>query len=282
MSRWRGVAAAVWLITLAACSTPAVSFPPYNPLPSALAQWKDYPAGQVPRPIVWLRNTSPLKGFSTDEAYIAATCGFFSLNAHLPTDYPTYGVATWLDGTGFSYLSTPPAEALWTLSRGKPGVTASGCGAAPPLVIRAVHYGTFGFDTDRGRLQIPAWLFTANGVASDLAYPAIVPTAFWSRGMIPNARFETVTVSADGRSLTDRWRDPPGACTGTYVGVVAESASAVAIWIKDVSGPREVCPVSRQGNSVTLTLASALGGRVVVDIDGYAMRACPATSDGDC
>ena len=184
MRQWGAVVAAAVLIPLVACSPPHVGPVQYNPLPAALALWKDFPAGQDPRPIVWLGNASPVNGFSTPEAWESAACGFFTLNAHFPTDYSTYSVVTGPDNESGSYLTIPAGEALWALSRGK-GQTGSGsgCGATAPLVISAVRLGSFAFDTDRGKLEIPAWLFTATGASGDLAYPAIAPIAFWNRGM---------------------------------------------------------------------------------------------------
>ena len=80
------------LFALVACSPPHVGPVQYNPLPAALALWKDFPAGQDPRPIVWLGNASPVNGFSTPEAWESAACGSFTLNAHFPTDYSTYSL----------------------------------------------------------------------------------------------------------------------------------------------------------------------------------------------
>ena len=279
MRQLGGVVAAVVLFPLAVCSVPDVGPAHYNPLPSALAQWKDFPAGQGTRPIVWLGNASPVNGFSTPEASESAACGFFTLNAPFPTDYSTYSVVTGPDHESGSYLTIPAGEALWALSRGK-GQTGSGsgCGNTAPLVISAVRLGSFAFDTDRGKLEIPAWLFTATGASGDLAYPAIAPTAFWNRGMSTDSFTQTVAVGADGRTLTYRFRDPPGSCEGSYVGVVAESSSAVALWIRDTSTHGETCMAPRQEHVVTVTLASPLGGRVVVSDYGYAVTVCPAAT----
>ena len=285
MRQWGAVVAAAVLIPLVACSPPHVGPVQYNPLPAALALWKDFPAGQDPRPIVWLGNASPVNGFSTPEAWESAACGFFTLNAPFPTDYSTYSVVTGPDNESGSYLTIPAGEALWALSRGKgqtgPG-SGSGCGATAPLVISAVRLGSFAFDTDRGKLEIPAWLFTATGASGDLAYPAIAPIAFWNRGMSTDSFTQTVAVGADGRSLTYRFRDPPGACEGSYVGVVAESSSAVALWIRDISTHGETCMAPRQEHVVRVTLASPLGGRVVVSDNGYAVTVCPATDVEGC
>src|SRR2546426_4551132 len=279
MRQWGAVVAAVVLLPLAACSPPDVGPVHYNPLPAALALWKDFPAGQEPRPIVWLGNASPLNGFSTPEAWESAACGFFTLNAPFPTDYSTYSVVTGPDHESGSYLTIPAGEALWALSRGK-GQTGSGsgCGTTAPLVISAVRLGSFAFDTDRGKLDIPAWLFTATGASGDLAYPAIAPTAFSNPGMSTNSFTQTVAVGADGRSLTYRFRDQPGACEGTYKGYVAESSSAVALWIHDISAHGETCMASKQEHVVTVTLANPLGGRVVVSDSGFAVTVCPAAT----
>jgi hypothetical protein len=281
MGRWRVVAAAVMLLLPGACSLPAIGSTQYNPIHAALASWKDYPADHDPRPIVWLKNTSPAKGFSTDAAWVSAACGFFTRDAPLPTEYETYGVVTHLDGTQDTYLNVSAGEALWALTH-KAGVKASDCGSATPMVISGVRFGTFAFDTDRGKQEMPAWLFTVSGAASELAYPAITSTAFWRGGLIADARQQAVNFSDDGRSLTMTFTGASGGCAATYQGVVGESASAVAIWLQVTSTYREVCPSITGEQSVTMTLASPLGGRVVVDEYGNAMAACPATFVGGC
>jgi hypothetical protein len=212
---------------------------------------------------------------------MAAVCGFFTLNAPLPTDYSTYSAVTGPDHESGSYLTIPAGEALWALSRGK-GQTGSGCGTAAPLAITAVRLGTFAFDTDRGKLEIPAWLFTATGASGDLAYPAIAPTAFWNRGMSTDSHSDTVNVSADGSSITETVRATQGACATSYRGVEAESASAVAIWLKPTGSSGEVCMRATHDQLVTVTLANPLGGRVVVDAYGFVSTVCPETFVGGC
>jgi hypothetical protein len=164
-------------------------------------------------------------------------------------------------------------------------MTARDCASSNPLVIKSARLGTFDFDTDRGKLQTPAWLFAVDGAAGELAYPAITSAAFWKGGMSADGYYPGVTAGADGRSLISTWVDTPGGCATTYQGVVAESASAVAIRIQVAAGLSGSGPCRAalgQKHSITVTLASPLGGRVVVNESGDALPVCPAGFTGGC
>jgi hypothetical protein len=281
MRPWRG-GTAVALLMLVACNPGNTGSSPYNPFPAALAKWKDYPADQAPRPIVWLGNSSLVTRPSTNQAArTAVACGFFTLSTPLPQDYPAYGDATWPDGTSESYLNVPAGEALWALSRGEAGATAVGCGSATPVVLSSVRLGTFPFDTDRGKLQMSAWLFGGPALAGELAYPAITPMAFWNGGMSTNPYYQTVNVGENGRLLTMTFNSDLARC-GTNGGQVAESASAVAIWLQPSSTNSRLCIPQPPTQSITVKLASPLGGRVVIDEVGRVMLACPMNFVGGC
>ena len=165
----------------------------------------------------------------------------------------------------------------------------SQCNAIPPLVINAARLGTFDFETDRGKAKMTAWLFTATGVNGELAYPAIVASAFWTGGMMAQAGNGSAAISVDGSSLTFTFYGAPaepGPCGADYKGVVAESRNAVAVAMQAIphAAPNEnvACPAVAQERVVTVTLASPLAGRVLVDASGYAVPVCLAALKGIC
>jgi hypothetical protein len=280
-------AVAVTALALAGCGqyrgggTPVAS-----PPASALVPWQGFPADQKPRPIVWLQNFSP--GFATNEGKLAAYCNKFVLGGGLPKNLPPLAVATWTDGTTASYRGISAADALKAMAAPKVEPDPQ-CASIPPLVINGASLGLFEFSTDRGKAQMTSWLFTATGVNGEVAYPAIVPSAFWSGGMLASSGNGEAGLSADGRSLTYKFAgapDNPGPCGADYKGVVAESATAVAVALQMIShaspGSLIACPAIAQERSITVTLAKPLGGRVVADENGYAVAVCPVGSARGC
>src|SRR5438093_1369076 len=58
------------------CGSPGSgTVPIVTPPNSALVSWQVFPAGQYPRPIVWLANYSPANGFSSGDGKIALMPG---------------------------------------------------------------------------------------------------------------------------------------------------------------------------------------------------------------
>lgn len=288
--RQRLVAAAVAALALVACGgVNGNVVVPVSPPVGALAAWSSFPADQVPRPIVWLGNFSPQNGYGSGDAKMAAYCNKYSLGFALPKNVPVLAMATWTEGTRAIYRGISAAAALAGLAADKSHTQDSQCAAIPPLVISAARLGTFDFETDRGKAKMTAWLFTATGVNGELAYPAIVPAAFWTGGIVAQAGSGSAVVNADGRSLSITFAgapDTPGACGADYKGVVAESSSAVAVAMQTIphAAPNEnvACPAIAQERVVTVTLASPLGGRVFVDSNGYAVPVCLAALKGIC
>jgi hypothetical protein len=98
----------------------------------------------------------------------------------------------------------------------------------------------------------------------------------------------STVMSADGRSLTFTFYgapSDPGPCGADYKAVVAESQAAVAIALQATShakpGQMVACDLMAQQRSVVVTLAQALGGRVVLDGSGNVTGVCPSTRP-DC
>ena len=258
-----------------------------SPPTDALARWQGFPADQAPRPIVLLGTDSPGQGFDSGDAKIAAMCGKFALSTPLPSGVPGRAVATWPDGTTTAYAGLSAADAYVSLTRPGPGSSNSACVKVAQLPVTEAHLGMAGFTTDRGVAQMSAWLFKATGAWAEFQYPAIASSAFWPGPVQPSIG-GGATVAPSGRQLTFSFvgGPPDGPCAEDYTGVVAESPHAVAVAVQSNPGRPQGGPVScdlvGHMRSVTVQLASPLGGRVLVDASGAAVEACPETIRAGC
>jgi hypothetical protein len=171
-------------------------------------------------------------------------------------------------------------EAFAALTSGPIDPDITYCAAAQPMVVTGVHLGTNPFGTDRGIAEISAWIFTVAGMTGDLAYPAVVPPAIWGDGKSRGKGYKT-TAGTDAHTLSYTFYGDPSMCAD-YTAAVAESSTAVAIAVRAVPGgsPQSgACQAPRPVmRSVTVKLASAVIGRVVVDAKSNALWLCPAGS----
>lgn len=263
-----------------------------SPPTGALAAWHSFPANQVPRPIVLL-GIDPLRGqgFESGGGKMAALCARFALSTDLPVEAPTNSTASWADGTKVTYPAALSARESFAALTGNPvRATNPECASIPPLQVTAARFDVSTFPTDRGKAQLSAWLFTVTGARAEFPYPAIRTSAFWGGG-ITTARSGSngATVSADGRTLTYFFtgaQEGTGPCQEIYRGAVAESPTAVAVAIGAI--PHETpnagvaCTLIGYPRSVSVTLASPLGGRVLVDDRGSVAPVCPAAARPSC
>jgi hypothetical protein len=283
------MASAAFLLLLAGCGT--LTGPrsgTVSPPVDALGQWADYPANQVPRPIVLLGIDSQGQAFDTNDEKIAALCAKFTLSVFVPMEVPKQGVATWADGTSVTYPSTSASDAFAAVM--EPGKRASSpdCAKVAPLNVTASRLGVSRFTTDRGIAQMSAWLFKATGAAAEFGYPAIAPSAFWKGGLVVGSIGGGAIVSTGGRTLTYSFPGgpPDGPCAEDYSGVIAESPTAVAVAVQSNPGRPEggavTCDLVGHIRAVTVQLASPLDGRVLVDASGYAVSVCPEAIRTGC
>jgi hypothetical protein len=278
---------AALLLAVACGDVPGSGGPPT----AALGAWNDFPADQVPRPIVLLGiDAMPGQGFDSGGGKIAALCAKFALSTALPANVPKQAIASWADGTKVTYpVALTAAEALGAMTNNSARATMSQCASIAPLQVTAVRFDVATFPTDRGKAQMSAWLFTATGARAELAYPAIPTSAIWRGSITPQSSSNGATLSADGRSLTFFFvgaREGTGPCEAMYKGVVAEATAAVAIAYEAI--PHEQtngggsCTAEGYRRSVAVTLASPLGGRVLVDSRGGPVPVCPEGSKTVC
>jgi hypothetical protein len=256
---------------------------PINPPTAALAGWSTFPVDQRPRPVVLIINTSPPRGYSTVEGKIAATCRKFTLAITLSKAVPFAANVSWLTGDTGIYPSISAAAAMAAMKQSAPKSDPN-CATVQPLVVTGVRFGRSELITDRGTAQIDSWLFSMKGMDGEMAYPALTPGSMWNFDMTKSTPESGSTVSGDGHTLTYSFFGAPsnsGPCGADYRGVIAESDAAVAIAVQTIShaqpGQPIACDLVAAVRSVTVTLATTLGGRVVLDDGSNAMPVCPST-----
>lgn len=287
--RLRAIASVAFLLLVVGCGTlegPRTGT--VSPPKDALARWADFPADQVPRPIVLLGINSPGQAFDTNDGKIAALCAKFTLSVFVPMEVPKQAVATWADGTSATYSSISASDAFAAVTRVGKRASSPDCARVAPLQVTASRLGIAPFTTDRGVAQMSAWLFKASGAAAEFGYPAIAPSAFWKGGVIEGSIGGGGVVGAGGRTVTFSFPGgpPDGPCAEDYTGVIAESPHAVAVAVQSNPGRPEggavTCDLVGHVRAVTVQLASPLGGRVLVDASGYAVGVCPEAIRSGC
>lgn len=274
------------LLVLSACGDAQGSgqAPPPSPPTAALAAWKDFPANANPRPIIAFGVTVehiPQAGFPTNDRKIAWMCNKFVLasGANLSTSPPATATAS-----GPAYPSISSARAYSALMAARSGNgNSTDCPKVQPFVITAVRWGTAGFPTDRGTMQMSAWLFDVPEVNAYLGHAAVDPASYWGGHVSMGGRGARIT--ADGRTLKFAVVNAePGPCGSDYSAAVAESDTAVAVAIKSTphvsSGNAVVCPAVAHVSYFSVPLRSPLGGRVLLDEKGTVGGVCP--DNGEC
>ncbi|MEH1097767.1 hypothetical protein [Micromonospora sp. CPCC 205561] len=140
-----------------------------------------------------------------------------------------------------------------------------------PLTVTAVTLGTAPVRTSRGEAQVPAWLFTVEGLSARVARLAVAPQAVTapSAPSVPAAPAPEGVLGAqdlravDGATLT--WRLGAGACDSGFAPLVRETDDAVVVGGSAVTatGP---CNAMLKLEPVTATLKAPLGDRPVLDV----------------
>lgn len=274
---------AVLLVACGAANGNGAIPTPINPPTAALSGWSTFPVDQRPRPVVLIINTSPPRGFASNAGKIAANCRKFTSAIVLSKAVPFAANVSWSTGDTGIYPSISAAAAMAAMMQGAP-MSDPNCATVQPLVITGVRFGRSELITDRGTAQIDSWLFSMRGMDGEMAYPALTAGSMWNFDMTKSTPESGSTVSADGHILTYSFFGAPsssGPCGADYRGVAAESQAAVAIAVQTIShaqpGQPVMCDLMAGVRSVTVTLATALGGRVVLDDTGNAIAVCPST-----
>lgn len=248
--------------------------------PAVLDAWRDFPVNRQPRPVVLLVAALRETGYRNDAAKLAVATGRYQLATKMPATHPATVTVKLPDGT-FPLPVIGAAQAFERVrSTGKPENAPDATPA--PLRITKVELGSAPFQTDRGLLTLPAWLFHAPDSMEPLAWPAVHPDSFWRfgdqsvTGDVGNGR-----LAADGVTLTVSLPAPnPNTCPGDpvqrYVPVAVEKDTAVAVGVRVenvTTAPgtrRDDCgyDMMLRLQDYTFKLTAPLGNRVVIGSSG--------------
>lgn len=230
-----------------------------------LRLWADFPVNASPRPLVLTGPAiiDPASGFPADgAAKLAYVYGSFELATTLPT-----GPAT-VNGQQVSTAAQALAELRDQGDGKKP--------ALKPLPITGVEFGSGTFSTDRGQRTLPAWTFHFAGVSDPARVLAVPPFDRWPLPGMPmgDGSEGGATISADGNQVTVSFIGPEpgnGPCGAEYSAEVEQSSTAVSISVRELPNPnadQASCSLVGYIRTVTVTLQSPLGNRVVIDAHG--------------
>jgi hypothetical protein len=245
---------------------------------TALRLWADFPVNASPRPLVLTAPDilDPVHGFPNGDDKMAYISGDFELTAALPTGPSS------VDGQRVITAAEALAQ-LRSQGDGQPVPTS--------LRITAVTFGTASFATDRGIRSLPAWTFRFAGVTDPAMVLAIPSTDRWPLPGMPmgNGGEGGVRISPDGRHLTLSFiGGPPGTgpCESEYTADTAQSPTAVLISPRELPhrGTKQspqpgndqiavTCALVGVTRTVTVTLQSPLGNRVIIDSRGVPLPA---------
>ncbi len=239
-------------------------YPPIEP--TALDNWRDFPATAHPRPIVLIYGPVQDPGYQDGDFKERAMGAGYTLPA-LPLPQPAPTVTVTLPDGPATLPTVSAAAAFQTLQSQVGGESG---GTLTPLPIVSVSLGDVTFRTDRGDLTLPAWQFTAQGGLGPIAVPALAASVFWHYDeVLLGSPPEPATVSSDGRTV--HMSVPTGVgCDGSAPAVTAmsaESAGAVAVGAQIDYPPQPsdcAVPAIAKLMQVTVVLKAPLAGRVLV------------------
>ncbi len=276
----------VALVLIAACgpgnaeALPSLS--PPSPPTAALAAWKDFPASAKPRPIIvfdrTLEHIGPAGFTAEPDRKVDWGCNKFAFAAGVtpPAVAPARAIAA-----GISYPALGAVEAYSELmaARAQSAYQAPQCPTARPFVIKDVRWQAAGFPTDRGTMQMSAWLFDVSEIDAYIGYSAVDPSVFWRNGVSPEGIMGG-RISADGLTITlgtTGGPETPGPCGEDLAASAAESDTAVAVAIATrfhTPPAGEGCTLEGHFRMVAVRLSRPLGSRVLVDAKGDAGVVC--------
>nr|MDT0659183.1 hypothetical protein [Micromonospora sp. DSM 115978] len=225
----------------------------------------------------------------TDDTKQAFAAGWYREQTPPPVDQPPDGTIRFPDGT----LDVPllsAAEAYQEIDHGDPppcpgrpaapppaptdgpdsSVSADASHACLPLTVTAIELGTTTIRTSRGDATVPAWLFTIEELAGQVARVAVDPAAI---SAVPEAPSPAATpapelvaaqdiIAVDGAELT--YRLGVGACDENITPLVEERDDLVLVG-GGVTRGSGVCTDQLLIEPVTVTLDEPLGDRPVLD-----------------
>ncbi|TQM83091.1 hypothetical protein FHX81_5506 [Saccharothrix saharensis] len=259
--------AVVGALLLAGCASRAAPVFPVDPgYPGTYTQTAtpapptppptDFPVHAVPRPIVlFAPKLVTVEWVGSEEEKLSQGHGYRFTGVEPPTPGPTSVVL-------------PDGPATFPLIDARDALAAMSAGAreGDPVEIVGAEPGTATFTTDRGPLDLPAWLFRSS-FGSRLAWPAMTPDAFWKQGAEHVGTHHAKT--SDGVRLEVELGAPETPCRGqepsTKEPVVTETETAVVVGVRTIGVVGECARTAvYRPRYYPVTLAEPLGARVLV------------------
>jgi hypothetical protein len=249
-------------------------------LHEVLALWSAFPVNASPRPLILLGGDQQTVGSSN--------FGFSSADAKFAyQDGQIRPPATWpvSPGQADGYPLIAAAQAFTEFA---PPAGAQFPTTSTWLQATSVQLGAASFDSDRGPVELPAWVFTLDQASGSVAVLALTPASVYATPTPLHSSLEWplaggAQLAGDGRTLTVATGGPEagtGPCEATYSLRVAESDTAVAIVVDERMNPppaNEACPVQEYSVQLAAVLTAPLGARVVANADADAIA---VTGDG--
>lgn len=208
--------------------------------------------------------------------------GYVRADVPLPTTTGT-GTVTYADGTT---QSVPTLSALDAYDAMVPPQV----GDCPPrrgttdtcdwARVTAATWGTTRVETTRGPATVPAWLFTISGLDDPVARVAVAPTGMTQLpepiiDEAPPAGLRSAQGLLGVNGTTVRFQLGLGACDRDARSLVWESPDIVVVGgTASDPDPGTACLAMLELRPVSVTTATALGGRPIVDAaTGQPLRA---------
>jgi len=188
---------------------------------------------------------------------------------------PGDGVVRWEDGTTRTLPAISAAQALEELkARGQ-----SDCTACVALSVTSARLSTATIQTSRGPATAPAWEFTVAGTKVRVTRVAIAardgisvnPPAWNPDDPATGISIESASGIAGATQLIVTFTGAPDPadkpCGADYTAEAVESASAVVvIVVSHERGPLGACAAVGAVRTATVTLATPLGQRAVLEV----------------
>ncbi len=187
------------------------------------------------------------------------------------------------------FPSSPAREGRWVIISAQqafrllapPG---QGMYAGPPDRVLSVHLGTDVWETARGTMRLPAWLFTVSGLEGTASVLALSASDLFQPRHVseprpgPNVSVGSAVLGDGGRTITVGFVGGPvgtKGCDDTYQARVVQETAIVVVFVAEtrVIPPDVLCALPGYGDHLSVKLTKPIGSRVLVD--GVSASAVP-------
>ncbi|WP_157621457.1 hypothetical protein [Saccharothrix sp. NRRL B-16348] len=217
----------------------------------------DFPVNAVPRPIVlFLPKLVTVEWRGLGEEKLAVGYGYRFTGVEPPAPAPAPVVLP--DGTT-TFPLIGVRDALTAMS--------ADAREGEPLELVNAELGKAVFNTDRGDLELPAWLFRSS-FGSVYAWPAVTPAAFWKQGEVIDGSHHAKT--SDGVELEVELGAAPSPChpdetPAVNEPVVTETETSVVIGVRTIGTVGQCARAAiYRSQYYPVKLSRPLGSRVLV------------------